>query len=1257
MLALFAALIGPLFIDWSTYRTAFETEASRIIGQPVKVRGEADARLLPFPSLTFSDVSVGDEAQPAMTIARFSMDAELAPFLSGEVLIFDMRMRAPKAVVRILEDGTLDWALKRKPTPPGDLVVLERVTIEDADITIVDEQNGRTHRIRDIDAVVSAKSLSGPWLIEAEGELAGQRGGVSISTGIAQTNGSIRLRVRAAPDSWPVLLETEGEARIEDSTPVYDGLFTFTALSDSADPGATPEKPLVVAKGDFAATNERLSINEWRAEIGFAADPYVVTGQATIDTGPDPDFLLIADGQQIDMDRLAGEDAAQGQPLAVVSLGERLAIINRLIDRLPPPPLPGRVSFNLPAIVAGDTTLREITLDARPDGDAWLIDNFSANLPGRTTVEAQGRLVSGQAAGFSGTLTVASTQPSGLANWLVGDVDPVIRRLSAAGFSAKVSLSSQLQRFESLEVAVGQAILRGRLERETPLQGTPSLSLELSGDTFDVDAMRALTLLAGGQDGDAQPLDQYNLAARIKADIFTLGDYRLNGFETSMLWRDRQLTVESLKFSDFGGASGDFFGTLAGSFTAPRGSIQGNVSADQAAGLFALAGQASHGHQLVRRLAANSSAFDGLSGKIDLQLDPDSGPGLTVTGTAGGSSYTLRASGTGLTPGGDGPRTITLTADNPQAYRIIEQTGFAVLPLEGEGPATLTLEASGGGDDGDMEIGIGFTAPGTEVTLNGNANVPAVDPVTGLFNLEISTDNIEPFILTFGHSLPQLGAGLPFSMTSILAINAGQMLLSDISGIAEDNAFSGQLSFDRTAPVLSGEGNLKVNEAALDWLGELALGPQFAGVDGATWNDTPFLPPASGQPELHIALEAERIDLGRGGIARNFAADLSTATGAMALENAGADWFGGRIGGSLSLSNTGGSVFLSGRVLASDAKLAALEQAVSATMALAGKAGASASIEGTGKSMRELVGSLAGGGELTAADLIISGLDPDAFARILGAADREGFEIETGSVASLVGGFMAGGEMQADALRLPFTLTGGVMRFSNAGIVDQDTSLSGDARVDLVGLRLEADWQLGFEPGIEAIAGGDPSVVFSLGGLLVDPGQSIDAGQLTNYLSMRAFERERRKVELLQAGVVEKQRLRREIALLNERAGQREAEARARAEAEEAARLVAEEAARLAAEEQQRRDEEQAQRARERQAEAKAAAQRAAEEAARQKALQRPKAIERRPLPAPPADPPSAIDDGSLPLNIPELNFDNLPGVDDQIRSLIAPGG
>ena len=51
-----------------------------------------------------------------MTVETFSMDAELAPFLRGEVLIFDMRLVRPKVTIDVAEDGTVDWAMR--PSSP-----------------------------------------------------------------------------------------------------------------------------------------------------------------------------------------------------------------------------------------------------------------------------------------------------------------------------------------------------------------------------------------------------------------------------------------------------------------------------------------------------------------------------------------------------------------------------------------------------------------------------------------------------------------------------------------------------------------------------------------------------------------------------------------------------------------------------------------------------------------------------------------------------------------------------------------------------------------------------------------------------------------------------------------------------------------------------------------------------------------------------------------------------------------------------------
>ena len=43
ILALVAALVGPLLIDWGNHRSLFEAEASRLIGVNVRVTGAIDA--------------------------------------------------------------------------------------------------------------------------------------------------------------------------------------------------------------------------------------------------------------------------------------------------------------------------------------------------------------------------------------------------------------------------------------------------------------------------------------------------------------------------------------------------------------------------------------------------------------------------------------------------------------------------------------------------------------------------------------------------------------------------------------------------------------------------------------------------------------------------------------------------------------------------------------------------------------------------------------------------------------------------------------------------------------------------------------------------------------------------------------------------------------------------------------------------------------------------------------------------------------
>jgi hypothetical protein len=101
----------------------------------------------------------------------------------------------------------------------------------------------------------------------------------------------------------------------------------------------------------------------------------------------------------------------------------------------------------------------------------------------------------------------------------------------------------------------------------------------------------------------------------------------------------------------------------------------------------------------------------------------------------------------------------------------------------------------------------------------------------------------------------------------------------------------------------------------------------------------------------------------------------------------------------------------------------------------------------------------------------------------------------------------------------------------------------------------------------EALTGADPAIRLDFSGVLGSPGRVMDVTDITGYLSLRAFERERRRVEKLQSNVLEQQRLRREVSLAKFNDQERE-----KAAAIEAQRKAEEERLRLLAAQQAERD-------------------------------------------------------------------------------------
>ncbi len=1216
VVVLFVALLAPLFIDWTDFRKNFEDQASRIIGKKVTVHGTVDARLLPFPSVTLHDVRVGQEEDgtPVVQVEQFSMDAELAPFLSGEALIFDMRVVNPKVRLRLLKDGSLDWMRGSQPEIPAKTVVLENVHVNGGEIEFVDDQSGRSRSVTGLNAEMSAKSLAGPWRIEGDGSLDGEHGSFSVSSNQPDERGVLRVRTRLAPDKHPVTVDLDGELKLVDSRPNYQGTLSAAIQSreGKTEKGEAPPR----LKGRFELTNDRIRIPEYRMEVGSTSDPYVITGEATLDTGSAPEFLLTADGQQIDVNRIGNQGAAgKTNRDPAVSARQRLSSLLDIVGQVPIPQVPGKATVRLPAIVAGDTTIRDVALELEPAGNGWMIDSAVGTLPGRTQVEGKGKLTLTGDPSFNGQMVVASSQPTGLASWLAGSVDPAIRQLRQAGFSANVSLTHDLQRFENLEIAIGAATLKGRLERQATEGQTPSLSVALNGDALDLDALRALTGLFTGQDAGDNVLD-HRIAAQLKADKFTAFGVQAENVETTFTLADGALSVDRLSIKNLAGAELTATGKAEGSLLDYKGTGEITFKAADPGPFFAMLREHLPHHPVMDRLVRNAGWYGNTALRGALTLGGDDGNALAVTlaGVTNGSRVNLdyRMSDL-LALTGNGTTTLEATLDNAVPSILFGQAGLDPLPVDAGANGRLTLKVTASDND-PADAALTFATDRTSFTANGKVDVRPDTFMNGNVAVSLESADLDPYLVMNGIALPELGTGLPFKLQTNATIDADKIVLADLNGHAADNDFSGALTFDRKAAKTSASGALTLAKADLGWLGEAVFGQIRDPANGQLTTAALGLP-LFRDIDVNLKLAAKQFWPGLFNTAVNdFTSNVTYKGDELQLNDMAGGWEGGRLSGNLLFTNANGTGFLQSRLALADSDLAGVIWPRDGAPVANGKFGMSLALEASGKSVSEIASLLNGSGEIRLGETSVRGLNLAILAPLLAATDPMQDQINAGKVHPIVETLLNNGEAKLPPLGIPFNVTDGTLRIQNVSVANDLAHLTGDAQIELPQERISATLAIGFNPGAEALSGAEPGIRLNFSGLLASPGKTMDVTDITSYLSLRAFERERRRVERLQANVLEKQRLRREVALYRFNDAQRVAAAeieRQRQAEEQRLRVLAQEAA-------------------QRKAEAEARAR--AEAEAKAKAASEAEAARRAEQPLPPG----------------QLNFDQLPGVQAQ---------
>ncbi|MCW2307006.1 uncharacterized protein involved in outer membrane biogenesis [Rhodobium gokarnense] len=1169
----------------------------------MKILGDADAYLLPTPSITFTDMRIGDAENPLMIVSRFSARVELAPLLKGEVKVIDMTLERPDVRLAVDDNGQLtalgeDGKATRLSGFDPAAVAFEEVEVVNGAVQISDARSAKVYRLSDVDLSVSARALVGPFRAEGAVTVGGQRHRVKLASGTLRPDGAIRVKAQINPTERPVEVRLDGLVSAKDLMPRYAGDFQIERLqprtaedgaSDEAfDVAVPPGTPWRVA-GRFDLSGDALSVEDYELTYGSEDRRFNLTGGGRLEAGPEPRFDLEVKAQQIDLDRMLAEP---GTPAGTLHSGGAVATLGAFFDSLsalPRPPIGGRISVDLPGVVVAGGAIQQLRFDATPTTDGWYISELDGQLPGRTRIGLDGEIGLGERSRFEGDLRLSVEQPAALANWWRGGGSLAGARLDPLDVRGRLTIGG-----------TGIALTGMRLKTELSL-GTGSISwrparsganaafvLDLNADRFELAQLGAATRLAlagyGGNakaDGEGTGDGITDIDVRVRVGTLISDDVEASGVEAVVNFSGDTLRIDRMILADLAGARVVADGTIKQALTTPDGDIELALTADKLDGLANLIIDLYPDSDLARRLTAASGLLGPaiVQGKLSGRaVDDVSTVTLNVSGDVGGSELHVAGTFDGRVDKWRAAKTsFDAALSGPDSGRLLGQLGFEVLPLTDIPAGRITLKSAGTPGTG-LDVTGSATVADATLRVSGTAKFPQGGGLSYDLSGELQSDDLSPLALLTGRVLPVTAGTVPARLSAEIVGSGADARVNGIAGRIADIGIAGSGTADFGGQVPRLDGELALDAVDLRFLTELAFGADswamqdLSGDASNRWPTAPFGAPLLGFVSADVKVTASRFWLTDRTALEDASFRIDLTPNGMALDKVGGSMLGGKAEAALQVKRSdAGEAVLAATFKVTGGDVEKIAWQVDGQSLATGRFDLATDVNATGRSIASMVSALTGGGTLTLRDGRISGINAKAFDRVVEAVDG-GLALEDEAIkAAFTEAFFAG-QVPFQRIEAVLGIASGTVRARNVSFEAPPLKALGSASLNLSDNAFESDWTFGFRPPDDAVSAAEPQALLAFRGRRADPALSVDIAPLMSYLTLRAYEEEVDKVEALQAEILERQRLTRELRRQREEKARREEAARQKAAEEEARRQrEAEEAARREERERERR--------------------------------------------------------------------------------------
>ncbi len=1142
ILALVIALVGPLVIDWSAYRSLFESYGEKVLGHQVTILGETDVQLLPAPYVKLSDVRVGAAEDPVMTIKGFEGRIDLPSLLRGEVHVTEMKLNEPELNLSLDEEGRLDvlQANSRRSViseiDPTSLV-LEDVSVRNGSVVLADARTGEVRRASNANLELYAGGLQGPFKAEGAMLYEDVPYTLKIGSGRVERNGQIRVKTQVSPANVAAQFSTDGFLTNQNGVVSYYGdAEVHSVVSEGSDALEW------AGKSKFNLGGERLELTESALRLGSEDRPITAEGGGIYSFGPAPEFQAVAQFKQVDLDRIIG--GGQQRPLVPDE-----AVLARLSDGLQSLPLldvKGNMDLTIPVVVAGGTVVSNLRALLESTGTGWKVDELSGELPGRSLFRTSGYLELRGSAGYQGDWEISSRQPHQLAHWWLGERKDVSGRLSPVEVKGRVEAGAGALRLPDLRIDAGDVRSVGLISLEHPLDRSPLITVDLDSDRVNLDEVQRYVEAFTGKKIEPGAVD---MSIRLYADELVASGVKAKSMAVSASLSQDALSIEQLKIRDFAGAYIDMKGRIDDLSTTPQGSIKGTLTASSLSGAVAVLEEYAPDHPQIERLKTAASDLAPANLKAELTAYAEKGRtdmSLSLYGEVGVSDLDLNGTFEGrIDDFAEGDLYAEMTLGGKDGVKILRQLGFEAVPVTQLQPGEVSLSLSGSPRD-QLAFGFSSDVVGLKILADGTVRIPGRSAAVWSARVALQSDDLADYGLAFGKVYPIYSGPLKVNLNGQLDGRGRDFKLSDLKGQLADMVLSGDLegTLKKGGP-LEASGKLELSELDMRSLSELLLGSNvWAGVlqEGSVWSSQALGQSLADGVNLTLDVKSDRalfsdefrLDAASGRLRlRSDQLSVNEGTGRVA---------GGEFSGAFDLRRDQGQAALSARFRLDDADFEELAWTDEGRALATGKLHATAEFEGSGRTISGLVAGLSGGGTFNITDGEIRRVNPAAFDFVIKAADA-GLELDEAVIQNTFTDQMDAGSVAFNRVDGSLGIASGRIRARNISVDTAGTTLFGSALVDLEKWVLTGDVSMKTRDEAQKVAGVEPQVAILYSGPLENPVRKLDTGPLLSYLNLREIELNVKRIEEEQRKIAEQERMLDEIKSKREEEAARKAQA------------------------------------------------------------------------------------------------------------------